>query len=155
VILRTQSLELPSPEATLRSLKIASLVLLPVVGALAVRGRALTPFAPHGLGAIGPALLPVILALSGFGSCATPAALAALAARPGRDVPRDVPRDVRRSDRAPARPSRSAARGAAAVRLDHPARGSAVLAWLLAQARLVELALSAAAMAAGVTLAIA
>ena len=68
-------------------LKIAPLVLLAAVGVLAVRGGALTPFAPRGLGAMGPALLPVIFALSGFESCATPAGMAA---RPGRDVPRAV-----------------------------------------------------------------
>jgi APA family basic amino acid/polyamine antiporter len=45
-------------------LKIAPLVLLAVVGVLAVRGGSLTPFAPHGLSAIGPALLPVIFALT-------------------------------------------------------------------------------------------
>jgi amino acid transporter len=70
-------------------LKIAPLVLLAGAGLLAVRGSTLTPFAPHGvgLGRVGPALLPVIFALSGFESCATPAGMAA---RPAKDVPRAV-----------------------------------------------------------------
>jgi amino acid transporter len=68
-------------------LKIVPLVLLAAVGALSVRGATLTPFAPHGLGRMGPALLPVMFALSGFESCATPAGLA-------KDAARDVPRAV-------------------------------------------------------------
>jgi amino acid transporter len=68
-------------------LKIVPLVLLAAAGLLSIEGSTLTPFAPHGLGRMGPALLPVVFALSGFESCATPAGLAA---RPGKDVPRAV-----------------------------------------------------------------
>jgi len=64
--------------------KVVPLVAFVVVGAAFVSRTNLQPIAPRGWSGFGPALLPVMFALSGFESSATPGALA-------KDARRSVP----------------------------------------------------------------